>query len=48
MTYLIPPTLVAWCFNFDLYGVKRPKLKHHATKVGGISPDAAVAFLGRS
>ena len=33
---VIPSTLVAWCFNFDLNVVKRPKLKHHATKVGGI------------
>jgi|SRR6266404_6822847 len=34
----IPPTLVAWRFNFylTLQRRRRPKLKLHATKVGGI------------
>jgi hypothetical protein len=33
-----PPTSVAWSFSLDpLRYVKRQKLKHHATEVGGVS-----------
>ena len=36
----IPPTLVAWSFNFDLNsGVKMPNLNLHTTKVSGIFGD---------
>ena len=49
MTPEIPPTLVAWSFNFDLNGgVKRPKLKLHTTKVGGIFCGSLRLFSGRS
>src|SRR5437762_4040549 len=34
-----PPTLVEWCFNFYLISdhARRTKLKHHSTRVGGVS-----------